>query len=173
MITAKGSARAREKANRVAKQVHVSLLKEERPIFIKASGASMHPFIKDKDVLKIVPVRQEDIRIGDLVAVDKRYGSKGWFCVHRVVRIISTKSEILYQTKGDSNTRLCDEPVDFKRIAGRVSEIKRRGLVINMETPFWRNLNPRIAYFSLRFPAGLRRAAVGVDFIMRMRPKRT
>ena len=72
-----------EEINFFLKENRLSLLREGKSIYLTASGMSMYPFLKKADKLKIAPVKANGIRLGDIIAVDRR-GGGAWFTVHRV-----------------------------------------------------------------------------------------
>lgn len=75
------------------------------------SSSSMYPALKEGDIIKILPVASEDIRIGQVVV----YESDGWKTAHRVVKITGEK----IVTAGDAVNEY-DEPVDITSVLGIV-----------------------------------------------------
>jgi len=151
MITEeKLQAGAREdKINVLFKETHLLLLRRGEPIYATASGMSMYPFLKTGDKLKIAPIREDEIKLGDMIAVDRR--SKGaWFTCHRVVKISEDKR--YYFTKGDFHKEGLDEPVTAKDIAGKIVLVRRKNLEIDLERELWKYINRTIAKLSLSFP---------------------
>lgn len=146
----------KERAEEIAKEIHLSFLREGKSVCLTASGPSMYPYIKDKDMIRVIPLKEEEARIGDILIVDNHNKGHAWFYAHRLVDIIEDKHKILYITKGDAQSS-GDKPISFSCVAGKVREIKRRNHIINLETRLWQYLNPHIARISLRRPARLRR----------------
>ena len=140
----------KEKTDEFAKDLHLSLLREGKPIYLNAWGMSMYPFIKSSDRIKVEPADEKDIKIGDIIAVNRKSKEGGWFFVHRVVKIEGHGRNRIYFTKGDFNKEGLDKPVTIDLIAGKITEIKRRALVINLKLPAWEFLNNAIAKFSLK-----------------------
>jgi hypothetical protein len=90
----------------------------------KASGNSMHPFVRDGDVLLVEPASAEKLRVGDIAFCRRPWGS---YVVHRVVNRAGTT----LVTRGD-NLSYCDEPVPGEQVLGRVVQIEsRRRLVLS------------------------------------------
>ncbi|MFH1380847.1 MAG: nucleotidyltransferase family protein, partial [Candidatus Omnitrophota bacterium] len=143
---------------RIAKDMHIGILQEGRPVYLNASGSSMYPFVKGGDILKVVSVKKEDqIKIGDMVAVDLEKTSDAWFCLHRIVSIFEDGGRRMYVTKGDANTESVDRAFGFDRLIGKLVEVERNGLKINYERPLWDEcLNRQIARISLKHGKALR-----------------
>lgn len=137
-----------EEISGVLKETCLSFLKEGKPIYVTAKGMSMYPFLKSADRLKIALVREGKIRLGDIIAVDRRNGS-AWFTVHRVVKISGDKR--YYFTKGDFHKEGMDGPVTAAEIAGKIVWFQRRNLEIDLEQGVWKYINRMIAKLSLSF----------------------
>ncbi|MDX9787071.1 MAG: S24/S26 family peptidase [Desulfobacterales bacterium] len=87
----------------------------------KARGTSMHPFIRDGDVITLSAVTAgTGLHVGDIAAV--LHPVSGKLIVHRVIRKRGTR----VQTKGD-NSKLADESVPVSAVLGRVSQVRRGG----------------------------------------------
>lgn len=155
MIIEEKTPQAEEEANKLGKDVCISLLREGKSVCLNASGGSMYPFVKDGDIIKVVPLSENDIKIGDIISVDVDNKGKAWFYVHRLVKIYKDTDKKLYVTKGDASNVGFDEPVGFKRIVGEVAEIERGSLKLNLKQPLWKYLNKHIAKFSLNHPGKL------------------
>lgn len=85
-----------------------------------APGASMYPFIRDGDVVTLVPFRPLACIPGDVVAfVDPRSGR---LVVHRVVWISDDGCRI----RGDNNPQE-DGEFPFEAVIGTVSRVERNG----------------------------------------------
>jgi len=141
------------KINEFSKNLYLSLLCEGKAVYINAWGMSMYPFIKNGDRIKIAPMDKREVKIGDIIAVDMKKKEGPWFFVHRVVKIAKRDDEErVYFTKGDAQKKSLDDPVTIELIAGKVTQIQRRGLEINLEITLWRHLNNIIAKLSFRYP---------------------
>lgn len=87
----------------------------------RAQGESMHPFIRDGDILEITPVNGEEIRLGDVIF----YRVEGKHMVaHRVLKKITQNDKPVFVAKGDSSTGK-EERVHLEQILGRVRAIER------------------------------------------------
>ncbi len=149
MVIEEQSHVGREDADRLAKRMHVSLLREGKHIYLRTSGSSMWPFMQEGDTVKIRPAGENDIEVGDVVAVDNEGKTTGWFYVHRVIRILRMRNRILYVTKGDGIRGGMDEPVGRDRVVGKVVEIERGVLRMDLESsPCWKHINRGMARVS-------------------------
>jgi len=84
-------------------------------------GRSMHPLMRDGDVVSVVPYQGEEIREGDVVAVP--HPGKPGKVIHRVVAV---KPWGIF-TKGDNNSALDDWILKPGDILGQVVAIHRQG----------------------------------------------
>jgi ribosomal protein S18 acetylase RimI-like enzyme len=103
-------------------QLKLLLAMRERsaPLRTAVRGYSMAPFIRDRDVLTIVPTGNQPLRPGDVVAF--RHPGNGRLVIHRIIGS-STTGWVL---KGDS----CSKPdgrVPLDLIYGRVARVERGG----------------------------------------------
>lgn len=171
MIIEEKTPQAQERANKLGKDACISMLREGKSVCLNASGGSMYPFVKDCDIIKVAPVNENDIKIGDIISVDVDNIPKGkvWFYAHRLIKIVKYNDEKLYVTKGDASKTGFDKPVGFKRIVGEVVEIERGSLKINLRQPLWKYFNKHIAKFSLSHPGRLCALALYISLIIEWR----
>ena len=115
------------------------VLSRGRALRFKAKGGSMSPFIRNGDVVEVVPSKGK-INLGDVVFYCSSYGSP---VVHRVIQ--RNKENII--TKGDS---VCgsDQPVLFKHVLGRVVAVEKNGWRMRLDSPMGRLLNVLLATIS-------------------------
>lgn len=128
----------KEKVGESPKDLYLLLLQEGKSIYLNAWGMSMYPFIKNGDRIKIEPVDEKEIKIGDVVAVDMKTKNEPWFFVHRVVKIAGSNGRRIYFTKGDLHKKGLDKPAAIESIAGKVTQIQRKGIEIDLKRPLWR-----------------------------------
>lgn len=150
MVIEKKISQFQEKVDAFSKELSLSVLNEGNPISLAVQGMSMYPFIKHGDRVEIAPINTGEITIGDIVAVQKhdRYGKR--IFIHRVVKIVGDKDNVLYVTKGDNLRKKLDAPITTESIVGRITQIKRKNLTLQLNRPFWRYVNTLIATLSLR-----------------------
>ncbi len=158
-----------EMVNRDAKGLFISLLRDGQPIYVNARGGSMYPFVKNGDKLKINPIIEEEIQIGDIIAVNIKNEEGPWFFVHRLVKITESNGKKIYFTKGDAQKGGLDEPVTMDLIEGRVGQILRKNLNIRLELPLWRRLNTVIAKLSFKYPKILHFFSIYISLIIEWR----
>ncbi|MGD0237916.1 MAG: S26 family signal peptidase [Syntrophorhabdales bacterium] len=88
------------------------------PFRFRARGSSMHPFIKDGDVITVSPLRGNAPGLGDVVAFAQREIEK--LVVHRVIMMKANA----YFMKGDATTGV-DSPVPTANVLGLVTRVER------------------------------------------------
>lgn len=100
------------------KELLLAMMERGAALRSTARGFSMHPFIRDKDVLTIAPLKNQPLSVGDVVAFTQPATDR--LAIHR---IIGRKNDG-WIIKGDN----CLEPdgiVPDEKIIGRVSRIER------------------------------------------------
>jgi signal peptidase I len=169
MIVEEKIGQRERKANEFAKGIYRSLLRKGKSIYVNIWGMSMYPFIKSGDRLKIVPQDAETIKIGDIIAVYRRGKEGAWFLAHRVLKITGDEGHRIYFTKGDARKRGLDSPITRELIAGKITQIQRGNLKLNLEFPLWRYLNRIIAQLSLRYPNVLHFLSLYISLVIEWR----
>ena len=102
------------------------------PIWFQVTGNSMYPFIRaNKDKILLVPVKQDELKIGDIVLFPGKYKG-GEYCLHRLYKMEGDK----VQTFGDGNLRP-DSWFPKSNIIGKAILIKRGRITIDCEDPKW------------------------------------
>lgn len=163
------TAEIKEKANRLTKDIHLSLLAEGKPIYVNVQGWSMYPFIKSGDRIKITPANESGIKTGDIIAIKRKDKYGAWFIIHRVVKISDRDKKRIYFTKGDAGKKNLDEAVLMESIAGKVTEIERKNLRINLELSWWPYFNNIIAKLSFRHPGIISGLSRYIDWFIEWR----
>ncbi len=100
------------------KELLLAMMEKGAALRTTARGFSMHPFIHDKDVLTITPLKNQPLSAGDVVAFTQPATDR--LAIHR---IIGRKNDG-WIIKGDN----CFEPdgiVPDENIIGRVSRVER------------------------------------------------
>jgi hypothetical protein len=85
----------------------------------EARGSSMSPFIRDRDVVTVAPLRGRRARLGEVVAFT---GPDEGLVLHRVV----ARRPGLYETRAD-NSVSSDGLIPAPRVLGVVERVERRG----------------------------------------------
>ena len=97
-----------------------AMLQKGLPVRFEAKGFSMSPFIRNKDVVTVSPLKRQRPGLGDIIAF--AHPETQGLCIHRIVR----KKEGAYVTKGD-NLSDADERVLEENILGFVTRVERDG----------------------------------------------
>ncbi len=101
------------------------VLRSFGPLHLPATGWSMLPAVWPEDTLVVEPVRQDQVRIGDVVVV----GREGKLCAHRVIGVASDPESARWITQGDA-LPVPDRPVAGHELMGRVAYLIRAGKLI-------------------------------------------
>jgi hypothetical protein len=88
----------------------------------RAEGSSMHPTIRDGEVITAAPVSVADVVRGDVLLC--RHG--GRVLAHRVVAIAARRSDRHFELRGDGHTA-SDALVGADEIVARIVAVRRRG----------------------------------------------
>jgi signal peptidase I len=93
-----------------------------------AQGTSMHPLVRNGDILMVDPVKSGKIRVGDVVLCTPAVGS---VVVHRVIRTKKTRKATRYLVQGDQASQP-DGWISQEQVTARLSAIERDGRQIDM-----------------------------------------
>ena len=110
-----------------------------RILRFKANGGSMSPFIRNGDVVEVVPFKGK-MNVGDIILYHSSCGNS---IIHRVIQ--RKKEGII--TKGDSSFS-CDQPLLSKQVLGRVAVVEKNGWYIRLDRPMVRLINILLATIS-------------------------
>lgn len=97
--------------------ISIELLESGRETIVRAVGMSMFPWILPKEKLIISPIKDRDLKIGDIVI----FLSNNRLIAHRLVKIDNIKN--IYFTRGDGNLKT-DTPISYEDIKGVVTKIR-------------------------------------------------
>ena len=104
------------------------LLERGYRVRFRAEGWSMHPTIRDSEVITIASVAPSEIRKGDIILYRYRRG----VVAHRVVRIErEARATPMLVLRGDAADR-CDAPVAPEQVLGQVLAVDRAGRRIDL-----------------------------------------
>ncbi|MFQ6066726.1 MAG: S24/S26 family peptidase [bacterium] len=115
------------------------VLSRGRVLRFRTKGGSMSPFIRNEDVVEVVPLKGK-INLGDVVLYRSSYGK---MVIHRVIR--RRKESII--TKGDS-VPSSDQPVLSEQVLAQVVSVEKNGWRIRLDTPMGRLINILFATIS-------------------------
>lgn len=122
------------RANSPAAEASVAI-QQKGWAFLKVSGKSMFPWIREDDVVFVRCVSIASMARGDVAAFEK----EGVFCVHRVLHVTkhSANHTLSLITKGDA-TADKDQPVPAPAFRGKVEFVYRGNREIPIATG-WRS----------------------------------
>lgn len=109
---------------KLTNQIKSEFLKKELIVFylqhkgglFKGIGESMLPSIRDKWQMKVVPENPEEIRVGDIVALNMN------ICfAHRIIGKFRRKGKIFFFEKGDNDNYV--SIIQDEQIIGKVVEV--------------------------------------------------
>ncbi len=92
----------------------------------KVTGSSMLPTIRNNDVVSISPYKENNPKVGEVVALLDRANSR--IIIHRIIK----KKEKMFLLKGDGLLRY-DGFFPREWVAGFVSGVERNGTPISMD----------------------------------------
>ena len=97
-----------------------AVLEKGRPFRFRAAGISMHPYIRDGDVVTVENIQGKVLGIGDVVAA--LHPQNGRLMIHRIIK----KTPDGYKIRGD-NTPDSETLIQKDKVYGIVSQISRNG----------------------------------------------
>lgn len=123
--------------------ISVKILNDNMSIRGRLKGNSMYPLIKNDEIIKVKPLKENDLTVGDIVV----FKADTLITVHRFLKEHASNGTII-TTKGDSNM-FFDPPNQKIDIIGKVISVeKSTGTIINLETRTWYVTNYIIAIYS-------------------------
>ncbi|MFZ0638878.1 MAG: signal peptidase I [Candidatus Acidiferrales bacterium] len=115
--------------------------------FLKVSGKSMFPWIREEDIVFLRRTRMKDVARGDVIVFEK----SGTLCVHRVLSVQGDLAEggmdVALITKGDA-TADSDEPLAADEFRGKVEFVYRRNREIRIARGWRKYLGRFLAFVS-------------------------
>jgi signal peptidase I len=109
----------------------IAALKQMDVVRLPVVGNSMTPMLMDRDILMIEVAPPSELARGDIIVRGKHE-----LITHRVVAIRRNR----VYTKGDARYWI-DPMTEVVDILGKVKQIERNGLVVDMESAPWRIVN--------------------------------
>ncbi len=96
----------------------------------RIKGKSMEPFLRDKEVVIIQPIKQFEINPGDILFYRILPST---IVIHRLIKIVPENGKMVFVTKGDANFYF-DPHVYSEDILGKIIAIERDGQNIRLNT---------------------------------------
>lgn len=117
--------------------IHVleELLREGHPVRFRAPGWSMHPTIRNGEIITVAPLGRSPVRVGDVVLYRRGRAA----IAHRVIRVRSASGRSVgFVLQGDAAPS-CDRPIELAQVLGRVLAIERDGRRVRLDllSPAW------------------------------------
>ncbi len=97
---------------------------------ITATGSSMHPFIRDGDIVELAPTSSRGPAVGQVVFVRR---ADGTYLLHRVVAVRGDR----FYLRGDAQKGK-EGPFSKDQLVGFVASVQRGGKLIRLESLPWR-----------------------------------
>ncbi len=119
------------------------LLRAGNTIRFTAKGTSMHPLIRDGDIVLIIPLKDEQIRKGDVVLFTI---GDGRVLLHRVVEIRRSRRDEECLIQGDHSIH-SDGYIPTSKILGSMVAVQRGGLQISTKGLVYRSLGRLISLY--------------------------
>jgi len=113
------------------------LRRRKKHICFRARGRSMSPFIRDGEIIEIVPIDIKKIKSGDIIFY--RSNSKK-LVIHRVIKRILENGKIVFITKGDFSPTF-DQCIHSNNVLGKVVAVKKKNRIIRFDKGLMRLLN--------------------------------
>lgn len=126
-------------------EISKSLLEGGRAISFRAKGWSMRPYIRDGDIVTVVPLNNTPLRKGEIVLFST---PDGRITLHRILRIFGKNNPMAFFVKGDAAFGR-PERIQLQNILGRVVEIKRHERIRNHKSKRFQLLNYFLADITL------------------------
>ena len=106
--------------------IHVieELLGGGHPVRFRAPGGSMHPTIRDGEIITVGPLGQSPVQVGDVVLYRRGRAA----IAHRVIGLQSGG----FVLRGDA-AHSCDRPIERAQVLGRVVGIERDGRSVGVD----------------------------------------
>jgi len=123
-------------------------------IRFRAEGASMHPAIRDGELITVAPIAGTRVVRGDILLC--RHSTR--LLAHRVVAVNGQGSGLTLRMRGDAKAS-CDAPVAIGDVVGRVVSVHRNGRAMALCGPAAR-LRFRARHFAAQVKARLRSSGV-------------
>lgn len=101
-------------------KLSADLLAHNVAISMQTQGASMFPAVPGGSVLRVEPVKMEDLRRGDVIV----YRVGGRMVAHRLIRQEQVNGRIRLITRGDAFPGTALEEVEPSQVLGRVAAIR-------------------------------------------------
>jgi hypothetical protein len=128
----------------VSSQVLGEQLREQAEVVCHVASASMLPFVRRRDAVRVRKVPVECLRPGDIILFSRH----GELYLHRLLAKLPCADGLCLQLKGDANPAF-DPLISAQQYQGKAVCLTRGSSCFDLETQRWRRLNRLIAFISL------------------------
>lgn len=90
---------------------------------LRVKGFSMWPFVRNDDVVTMVPLEGQSVVPGDIVAYVRRHPQDNKLTIHRI--LCNEKNQ--FMLKGDNLKNNDEGPILSEQVLGKIIEVKRDG----------------------------------------------
>ena len=110
----------------------IQLIEEKGKIYLRLSGFSMFPFLKEGDVALIKKVEINALKIGDVIV----FKQDQKMVAHRLMALKKNGENNILTTKGDTSKN--NDPIFTKKeYVGKIISYNRKGKKITITTKFY------------------------------------
>lgn len=110
-------------------EVTFDLLGSGQPVRFVVRGRSMHPALRDGEMVTVVPVEAAEVKVGDIIL----YRAGGGALAHRVIRTEERAGRPVFILRGDASAT-CDQPVEAAQVSGQVVSVLRGGRTVRLDS---------------------------------------
>ncbi|RMF93794.1 MAG: signal peptidase I [Candidatus Schekmanbacteria bacterium] len=152
--------------SKLFKELSEEILKRNHILRFEARGGSMHPFIKDRDIIKIKKIDPKKLKKGDIIFFSSNDNK---MIAHRIIKIKGSENKPLtFLTKGDACTNY-DMEVPESKVLGKIISIERNGKEMseeNLLAQFKNFIISKISPFSfILYPVGQKAKKIGMTLL--------
>ncbi len=115
--------------SRLFVDVTFDLLGSGQAVRFLVRGKSMHPEVRDGEMVTVVAVRPEDVEVGDIILYRLREGA----LAHRVIGKEERAGRPVLILRGDASASP-DAPVEPSQVSGKVVSVEREGRRVRLDT---------------------------------------
>jgi signal peptidase I len=114
-------------------EVTFDLLGSGQPVRFLVRGRSMHPEVRDGEMVTVRPVTAGEVKVGDIIL----YRAGDGALAHRVIRTEVRAGRPVFILRGDASVT-SDEPVEAAQVSGQVVSVTRGGRTVRLDSPMAR-----------------------------------
>jgi signal peptidase I len=132
----------------------LELLRNKNMLEFTATGTSMSPFIRNKDMVIVSPCNPNKMRFGDIILYSTSPNpNQSQKRIHRIMKRRTVNGKSLFFAKGDAS-RCLDPPIEPNQVLGKISAIKKERWTLNLNQPWGKAINLTWALFQ-RWPLSM------------------